>query len=91
MDSPSVRHQLVVGELYHRLRWWIAEVPGRALCGIQVDVKLDDHNVYAPDLWWCLEARRPDPTDIRLPALPELAVEALSPIRTQARSTRSGV
>lgn len=79
VDSPSIRHQLVVGELYLRLRLWIAEAPGRGLCGIPVDVKLDGRNVYAPDLWWCREARKPAATDIRLPALPDLAVEALSP------------
>lgn len=79
VDSPSIRHQLVVGELYHRLRLWIAAAPGRGLCGIPVDVELDDRNVYAPDLWWYREGRKPDVAHIRLPSLPDLAVEALSP------------
>ena len=79
VNSPSIRHQFVVGELYHRLRLWIAEAPGRGVCGIPVDVKLDDRNVYAPDLWWCSEAHAPDRSEIRLPAVPDLAVEVLSP------------
>lgn len=79
VDSPSIRHQLVVGELYDRLRLWMDEAPGPGLCGIPVDVKLDDRNVYAPDLWWCSEARRPGVADVRLRALPDLAVEVQSP------------
>jgi Uma2 family endonuclease len=35
--------------------------------------------VYAPDLWWCSEAHAPNRSDIRLPAVPDLAVEVLSP------------
>jgi Uma2 family endonuclease len=79
VSSPRFRHQNVVGELYHRLRLWIAESAGRGWCGLPLDVKVDDRNVYAPDLWWCSEAHRPGIDEIRLPVLPDLAVEVLSP------------
>jgi Uma2 family endonuclease len=77
--TPRIRHQHVAGELYHRLRLWIAASPGRGYCGIPQDVRINDRNVYAPDVWWCCEDRIPDLDEIRLPWLPDLAVEVLSP------------
>jgi Uma2 family endonuclease len=77
--TPRIRHQHVAGELYHRLRLWIAASPGRGYCGIPQDVRINDRNVYAPDVWWCCDDRIPDLDEIRLPWLPDLAVEVLSP------------
>jgi Uma2 family endonuclease len=79
VNTPRIRHQHVAGELYHRLRLWIAASPGRGYCGIPQDVRINDRNVYAPDVWWCCEDRIPDLDEIRLPWLPDLAVEVLSP------------
>ena len=79
MNTPRIRHQHVTGELYHQLRLWIAASPGRGYCGIPQDVRINDRNVYAPDVWCCCEDRIPDLDEVRLPWLPDLAVEVLSP------------
>lgn len=79
VNSPQLRHQHVAGELYLQLRLWIAAAPGRGYCGIPQDVRINDRNVFAPDLWWCCEDRIPDIDESRMPWLPDLAIEVLSP------------
>lgn len=77
--SPSVRHQHIAAEIYHRLRLWMLGAPRPGQCGIPSDVRIDGRNVYAPDVWWCSEANAPGLDVIRLPDVPDLAVEVLSP------------
>jgi Uma2 family endonuclease len=66
-------------QIHYRLLLWMEEGPDRGQCGIPVDVRINDRNVYAPDVWWCSEANAPGLDDIRLPDVPDLAVEVLSP------------
>ncbi|MGH9187090.1 MAG: Uma2 family endonuclease [Acidimicrobiales bacterium] len=79
VNAPSVLHQHIVMGLCRRLLGWIEAGPGRGQCGIPSDVQVDQRNVYAPDIWWCREDRKPGLEAIRLPELPDLAVEVLSP------------
>jgi Uma2 family endonuclease len=79
VSGPSYRHQHIVGEIYHQLRLWIAAGAGRGACGIPVDVKINDRNVYAPDVWWCGDDLAPSLDEIRFYEVPDLAVEVLSP------------
>jgi Uma2 family endonuclease len=79
VDTPAWRHQHAVGELYVRLRAWIAEAPGRGTCGIPLDVRVDDRNVYAPDVWWRAAGHELLPDEVRQMQHPDLAVEVLSP------------
>ena len=83
VNSPSFRHQRVVKDLLLRLTAWTDASPGRGEACFSVDVKLDSGNVYCPDLFWYSEDRQPHIDDVRLPRLPDLAIEVLSP------STRS--
>jgi Uma2 family endonuclease len=83
VNSPSLRHQRVRDELLYRLLNWAKASPGRGIVSTTVDVKLDGGNVYCPDLFWFSEDRVPHIDDVRLPRLPDLAAEVLSP------STRS--
>ncbi len=43
------------------------------------DFRLDDANIYAPDVWWVGEQRKPRPGDLDLDGLPDLVVEVRSP------------
>jgi Uma2 family endonuclease len=79
VNSPNSRHQDAVGELYYRLRLWIAERPGRGWCGFQLDAKVNERNVYQPDLWWCSETNRLESDALRHMSPPDLVVEVLSP------------
>ena len=58
---------------------WLLENLGHGEAGIPVDVRLDDHNVYAPDVWWVPENDRPSADAKRLAGPPGLAVEVRSP------------
>ena len=79
-DSPTVLHQHVLDELSSfRLRDWGQATPGRGQHGISVVVKVDDHNVYEPDVWWFCEDRKPGVGNFYLPGLPDLVVDVLSP------------
>lgn len=78
VNQPSLRHQLVVGAIYTRLRAWTADAPGRGLAMLPVAVRLGEE-VYAPDVWWVREGRRPDPDAPRLEEAPDLVVEVRSP------------
>lgn len=79
VDTPAWRHQHAVGDLYHRLRLWTDAAPGRGLCGIPLDVRVDGRNVYQPDVWWLSESRMLAAHAIRHMQQPDLAVEVLSP------------
>jgi Uma2 family endonuclease len=79
VNSPSFRHQRVADQLLHRLLTWVEASPGRGVVCTTVDVKLDRDNVYCPDLFWFSDDRAPDIDEVRLPRLPDLAIQVLSP------------
>jgi Uma2 family endonuclease len=79
VNSPSFRHQRVADELLFRLLSWTKASPGRGIVSTTVDVKLDGANVYCPDLFWFRDDRAPHIDDVRLPRLPDLGIEVLSP------------
>lgn len=79
VNQPALPHQLVLGHLYARLLAWAEAEPARGLPGLSVDLRLGPHDVYAPDLWWVREERRPAPGARALDGLPDLVVEVRSP------------
>lgn len=79
VNQPALPHQLVLGKLYARLLAWAEAEPGRGLPGLSVDLRLGPVDVYAPDLWWVGEDRRPGPGALALDGLPDLVVEVRSP------------
>ena len=46
---------------------------------LPLDIRLDEFNVYAPDVLWYAEGRAPGREDGRPSPLPDLAVEVRSP------------
>ena len=79
MTEASLRHQLVVGEIYGRLWQWMRAGPGRGQVVLPLDVRLDDRNVFAPDILWYAEAHVPARDRGRPSPIPDLAVEVRSP------------
>ncbi len=79
VNEPKLTHQRAVGIIHARLFAWVEAEPGRGYVGLPADIRVDDANVYAPDVWWVGEARRPRPEDDFLSGLPDLAIEVRSP------------
>src|SRR5215218_3017957 len=59
VTEASLRHQRIAGQIFRLLTNWLIDHPGNGEAGIPVDFHLDDHNVFAPDVWWVPEDARP--------------------------------
>lgn len=79
VNQPGLPHQLVVGRLLVALTVWTEEADGRGLATLPLDVRLDERNVYGPDLLWYSEARSPARDAPKPYPIPDLAVEVRSP------------
>jgi Uma2 family endonuclease len=77
--EPELLHQMVLMDLMGGLREWTKAAPGRGLLSLPLDVKLDERNVFAPDLLWYAEQGAPARRDKRPYPLPRLAIEVRSP------------
>jgi Uma2 family endonuclease len=78
VNNPTIRHQRIVSHIHVELVMWTRQQAGRGQSPGQLDVKLDDANVLAPDVLWVSEGRLPaDGTHLDL--VPELVVEVRSP------------
>ncbi|MDQ4098476.1 MAG: Uma2 family endonuclease [Actinomycetota bacterium] len=79
VNKPALAHQRIAGEFYLLLTQWCRAEPGRGEAGLEVDVHLDEFNVYAPDVWWVREERIPSRDALRIVGPPDLCVEVRSP------------
>ncbi|MGH9155835.1 MAG: Uma2 family endonuclease [Acidimicrobiales bacterium] len=79
VKQPKLPHQFALGILYTQLWLWTEAGPGRGYVSLSVDVRLGDHDLYGPDLWWVGEERRPPPEAVDLDGVPDLIVEVRSP------------
>ncbi len=79
VNEPGVRHGVTHTQLLLAIGAWIQAAPGRGMVIAPLDVRLDEHNVYAPDLLWYAEHSAPALDDPAPHPLPELAVEIRSP------------
>jgi Uma2 family endonuclease len=79
VHNPLRLRQWVVLEIAVALRDWSTAQPGRGAMSMPLDVKLDDHNVFGPDILWYAEGRAPGLRDPRPYPIPDLAVEVRSP------------
>ncbi len=79
VTDPTFRHQRIAGEIYRLLSNWVEANPGHGEAGLGGNFHMDERNVFAPDVWWVPDDRRPGRTAGRYPGPPDLAVEVRSP------------
>ena len=79
VNDSSWLHQRVVGELLFALEIWARAEAGRGEVSVPLDVRLDDRNVFAPDLLWYAEGRAPARLAPPPYPMPDIAVEVRSP------------
>lgn len=79
MSQARLPHARLAMRLIRALDDWIRAAPRPGFLTIPIDVKLDELNVYAPDLLWYREERTPAPDAPWPYPLPDLAVEIRSP------------
>jgi Uma2 family endonuclease len=71
-------HELVCSELHFALQVWSRAEHGRGLAVRPIDVKLNERNVYNPDILWYAEDRVPARNDQPPYPMPNLAIEVRS-------------
>lgn len=79
VNEPTLTHGHVQKTIIVALELWIREAPGRGTVCVPVDVRLDERNVYGPDVLWYRESRAPALDDRPPYPMPDLAVEVRSP------------
>jgi Uma2 family endonuclease len=78
-NQPGLPHQFVLSDLFVALHAWATAKPGRGRFTWPIDVKVDDRNVFGPDLLWYADGRVPQCHAARPYPVPDLAVEVRSP------------
>jgi Uma2 family endonuclease len=80
-SEGSARRAHAQGEVLVALEDWArAERPGRGHAMPPLSVRLDELNVYAPDVMWYADGRLPDAPDWPAPyPMPDIAVQVRSP------------
>lgn len=79
VNSARRVHGQVANNILFAFTVWLRAVPGRGSAESPIDIALDDHNVYAPDVSWYTAERVPG-IDATAPyPMPDLAVEVRSP------------
>lgn len=79
VDNPRPLHQGVLGNLHIAVANWTRAASGRGRVWLPLDVRMDDHNVFGPDLLWYAHGRGPEIQDRSTSPIPDLAVEVRSP------------
>ena len=72
---PGLMTTRIIGELYA----WTKAAPGRGLVLPPIDVRMGDHDVFAPDINWIREEQRPADLTALFPGIPDVCVEIRSP------------
>jgi Uma2 family endonuclease len=78
LTAAKLLHELVCSELHFALQVWRRAEPGRGLAVRPIDVKLNERNVYNPDILWYAEDRVPARDDQPPYPMPNLAIEVRS-------------
>lgn len=79
VDSPKLPHQVSVLNVLVALEVWTRAASGRGFVSMPADFRIDDRNVFAPDVWWVAEDRHPVRGQDAIEGLPDLIVEVRSP------------
>ena len=78
VNEPKLIHALLQGRLHFALQTWITAGTGRGFASLPTDVRMDEHNVYGPDLLWFSEEHVPEDFDAYPARVPDLCVEVRS-------------
>ena len=78
LNAPQLPHQLVCTRPEFALAVWSRAAPGRGLAIRPLDVRLNDRNVYNPDILWYAEDRAPRRGRSPPYPMPNIAVEVRS-------------
>jgi len=79
VNQPTYLHMTTQLELVVALRRWTDAQAGRGTVCLPIDVKLDDRNVFAPDVLWYAEGRAPARRAEPPAPMPDLTAEVRSP------------
>ncbi|HZG48734.1 MAG TPA: Uma2 family endonuclease [Thermoleophilaceae bacterium] len=79
VNDPTPLHALAQVNILTELTNWARAEPGRGVAFSPIDVRVDEHNLFGPDVVWLRETRVPADLARRLDGLPDLAVEVRSP------------
>ena len=79
MNEPTRWHQRALLEIASAVLLWEKGGPGRGVASLPLDIKLDEFNVYAPDVLWYATERAPAIMAPRPYPAPDLVVEIRSP------------
>lgn len=79
VNEPRPLHQRTMVDLLVALTLWTRAEVGRGEVTAPIDVQLDEHNCFGPDVLWYREGRGPGRTEARPQPLPDIAAEIRSP------------
>ncbi len=79
VNEPTWTHSDSQLAILTALRVWSRAGDARGAVNLPIDVKLDQRNVYAPDVVWYRDGRSPQRGDPAPYPLPDIAVEVRSP------------
>jgi len=79
VHHPTWLHNTAGFDVAYALEAWARAEPGRGRTGQPLEVLMDAHNVYVPDVVWYREERVPGRHDPRPYPVPDIAVEVRSP------------
>lgn len=78
VNEPKLIHALLQGRVHIALQTWIDRGDGRGFASLPTDVRMDEHNVYGPDLLWFSAEHVPTNLDAYPDRVPDLCVEIRS-------------
>jgi Uma2 family endonuclease len=79
VNTPSVRHQRIVQYINTWLFVWATAQPGRGEAPGQLDIRITESSVLAPDALWFANGKLPTNDAPAAFVIPELVVEVRSP------------
>jgi len=79
VNEPKLIHARLQQRLSFALESWVRAGEGRGEVFLPTDVRMDEHNVYGPDLLWFAEGQVPQELDAYPERVPDLCVEIRSP------------
>jgi Uma2 family endonuclease len=79
VNEPKTVHALLQFRVAVALGVWVQAREGRGLALTPTDVRMDEYNVYGPDLLWFRQERIPADLDGYPEHVPDLCVEIRSP------------